>query len=343
MVTFSVISDYRDSIIFTEVGIEMMLEYAAQYLIDGVSFVYTPPMGGYVNNNEAEYNATIFDTTIKSPPSWSLLTGAYFNSYVTFYGTQTMTYGRMQAARSAIFQPELNLKATAAALNTHIMDNTNPHATTKSQVGLGSVDNVADASKPVSSAQSTAIAVVASSVSSHTGNTSNPHSTTATQVGLGSVNNTADTAKPVSTAQTAAFAPISHTHAESDVTNLGTDMALKMDGANLMSKMYQANSTDSSSRVTLNLTNTGLSGGTALFNTTTPPMIILTAKKGATITDPNQVFHTCEEIWSNGNKTVSFIVAKGTSTGILVGGTVNSEALVGAGILVDAMVVGVKP
>lgn len=52
----------------------------------------------------------------------------------------------------------LAAKASTAALNGHIADAANPHAVTKTQVGLGLADNTADASKPVSAAQASAIA-----------------------------------------------------------------------------------------------------------------------------------------------------------------------------------------
>ena len=50
-----------------------------------------------------------------------------------------------------------NNDLTAAA---HIANTSNPHATTKAQVGLGSVDNTADSAKPVSTAQAAADAAV---------------------------------------------------------------------------------------------------------------------------------------------------------------------------------------
>lgn len=74
---------------------------------------------------------------------------------------------------------------------------------TKTMVGLGSVDNTADSSKPVSTAQQTALDLKANIASpTFTGNVSG---ITKTMVGLGSVDNTADTAKPVSTAQQTAL------------------------------------------------------------------------------------------------------------------------------------------
>jgi hypothetical protein len=78
---------------------------------------------------------------------------------------------------------------------------------TAASIGLGSVDNTADADKPVSTATQAAIDLKADDIdlTTHTGDTSNPHNVTATQVGLGSVNNTSDTDKPISTATQAAI------------------------------------------------------------------------------------------------------------------------------------------
>jgi hypothetical protein len=87
-------------------------------------------------------------------------------------------------------------------LTTHVNSTSNPHSVTKSQVGLGNVDNTSDANKPVSTATQTALNLKAdaSALSAHTSNTSNPHSVTKSQVGLGNVDNTSDANKPVSTA-----------------------------------------------------------------------------------------------------------------------------------------------
>lgn len=61
----------------------------------------------------------------------------------------------------------------------------------KSDVGLSSVDNTADANKPVSTATQTALNAKANSasVTVHTANVSNPHSVTKAQVGLSDVDN----------------------------------------------------------------------------------------------------------------------------------------------------------
>ena len=82
---------------------------------------------------------------------------------------------------------------------------------TKSDVGLGNVDNTSDVNKPVSTAQALAdtavynAATAASTPVAHATDTNNPHGVTKTQVGLGNVDNTSDVNKPVSTAQATAL------------------------------------------------------------------------------------------------------------------------------------------
>lgn len=89
----------------------------------------------------------------------------------------------------------------------HIASELNPHSVTKTQVGLGNADNVADADKIVSSHQQTALNLKADATDlvSHEGDTSNPHTVTATQIGVENVDNTSDADKPISTAQQAAL------------------------------------------------------------------------------------------------------------------------------------------
>ena len=50
----------------------------------------------------------------------------------------------------------------STAVDAHMIDTTNPHTVTKSQVSLGSVDNTSDADKPVSTATQTAITAMGS-------------------------------------------------------------------------------------------------------------------------------------------------------------------------------------
>lgn len=112
-------------------------------------------------------------------------------------------------------------KSNADSLATHSANQSNPHAVTKEQVGLGNVPNVTTNDQTPSYTESSTlsaltngeklsiafgkIAKAISSLISHLANTSNPHKVTKSQVGLGNVDNTSDTNKPVSTAQQSAI------------------------------------------------------------------------------------------------------------------------------------------
>lgn len=52
---------------------------------------------------------------------------------------------------------DTQLKSGDTALYKHINNKSNPHSVTKSQIGLGNVDNTSDANKPVSNAVSAAL------------------------------------------------------------------------------------------------------------------------------------------------------------------------------------------
>lgn len=87
-------------------------------------------------------------------------------------------------------------------LSAHVGNTSNPHSTTKTQVGLGNVDNFATASNAQAQAGTAtnlfvtpagvAAAVAAQAggaLAAHIADHTNPHATTASQVGLGNVNN----------------------------------------------------------------------------------------------------------------------------------------------------------
>ena len=142
---------------------------------------------------------------------------------------------------------------TNEGLSGHTEDYNNPHNVTKTQVGLGNVDNTSDINKPVSTATQTALDLKAdksttytkdetdsllnakldvdtakstyetiANFTDHKNNKSNPHSVTKEQVGLGNVNNTSDIDKPVSTATQTALdlkADKSDTYTKSETYN----------------------------------------------------------------------------------------------------------------------------
>jgi hypothetical protein len=166
-------------------------------------------------------------------------------SAIDLLATKSDTYTKSQVD----LKDETVEAAAREELNAHKNNHENPHLTTKSQVGLGNVDNTSDANKPVSTATQTAISLLATkedtysksqvdskdsavattaqtNLTSHTSNTNNPHSTTKTQVGLGNVDNTSDANKPVSTAtQTALNAKYDSSNPAGYVTSAGAATA----------------------------------------------------------------------------------------------------------------------
>ena len=84
-----------------------------------------------------------------------------------------------------------DVTALETKVNNHIANKSNPHAVTKTHVGLGNVNNTSDANKPVSTAQATAIAdakaagtAAQTSINSHAGRKDNPHVVTRAQLSL---------------------------------------------------------------------------------------------------------------------------------------------------------------
>jgi len=107
---------------------------------------------------------------------------------------------------ASFMTPYLVTKQLAAAIwptvNAHIANTSNPHQTTKAQVGLGNVQNYPVASNAAAAAGTDTASYMTPqlvkyvldnnvwpTINSHVGNMNNPHQTTKAQVGLGNVQN----------------------------------------------------------------------------------------------------------------------------------------------------------
>ena len=84
-----------------------------------------------------------------------------------------------------------DVTALETKVNNHIANKSNPHTVTKTQVGLGNVNNTSDANKPVSTAQAAAIAdakaagtAAQTSINNHACRKDNPHTVIRAQLGL---------------------------------------------------------------------------------------------------------------------------------------------------------------
>ncbi len=137
---------------------------------------------------------------------------------------QLNTLGTDKADKSWV-TTELDKKANTTALTGHTGATNNPHSVTKSQVGLGRVDNTNDLEKPISTATQSALNLKANqtALDTHVGKEDNPHKVTKAQVGLGKVNNTTDAEKPISTATATALG------LKADKTELTAGLGLKAD------------------------------------------------------------------------------------------------------------------
>ena len=119
------------------------------------------------------------------------------------------------------------MSPSVKAVDDHISDRGNPHNVTKTQIGLGNVDDTSDIDKPISTATQNALdtkadsqelselskivseeiadrkfndGAINESISNHVSDKDNPHNVTKEQLGLENVDNTSDADKPISTA-----------------------------------------------------------------------------------------------------------------------------------------------
>lgn len=142
----------------------------------------------YLNHRKSSVNTRHFDDNFQAVDDFARETDQKFVDQDT--------------ARNQLQSDLLEIiRTNKTAFDNHAADQSNPHAVTKLQVGLGNADNTSDIDKPVSTAQAKAIKAVQDDVTTHKQDTDNPHGVTKAQIGLGSVDNTADKSKPVSTPQ----------------------------------------------------------------------------------------------------------------------------------------------
>lgn len=162
-----------------------------------VDVSYLPPAPNLITISHDENFITLKYETIVDENTISGIT------YIE--GDNTYVFPEMSLALRTINKYDFdaireNIVADVSEVIGHIDDYDNPHRVSKTQVGLGDVDNTSDVDKPISSATQTALNNINNSLDSHVDNKSNPHAVTKSQVGLSNVDNTSDLSKPISTA-----------------------------------------------------------------------------------------------------------------------------------------------
>ena len=120
-------------------------------LTEGTNLYYT----------QARFNSAF---TAKSTSDLSEGTNQYFTAArvraVVLTGLSLATNAVISATDSvlsAFGKLQAQITANLSTLTSHTSNTSNPHATTKAQVGLGNADNTSDANKPVSTATQTAL------------------------------------------------------------------------------------------------------------------------------------------------------------------------------------------
>lgn len=129
------------------------------------------------------------------------------NNLTTNVSTKPLSAAQGVAIKALIdaLQTEVDAKALASDLTSHTGNTSNPHSVTKSQVGLGNVENVSVNNHAPTYSDTTTLTTLTSgeklsaafpkiklaitNLISHLANTSNPHGVTKSQVGLGNVEN----------------------------------------------------------------------------------------------------------------------------------------------------------
>lgn len=124
---------------------------------------------------------------------------AFYEPIVDINNSVVTEINRIVSEANEEINDSINLSNNS--LVEHKDNKENPHMVTKSQVGLGNVDNTSDADKPVSNAQLAVNASHVKLINDHKNDKSNPHRVTKEQITLGNVDNTSDVNKPVSIAQ----------------------------------------------------------------------------------------------------------------------------------------------
>ena len=129
------------------------------------------------------------------------------NNLTTNVSTKPLSAAQGVAIKALIdaLQTEVDAKALASDLTSHTGNTSNPHSVTKSQVGLGNVENVSVNNHAPTYSDTTTLTTLTSgeklsaafpkiklaitNLISHIANVSNPHSVTKSQVGLSNVPN----------------------------------------------------------------------------------------------------------------------------------------------------------
>lgn len=138
-----------------EAGI-IQLNKPAQWFIDNADEILGNGQHAYLNDDSGDFKKGDGIRTIGSLP-W-IVNGAGAGTVQSVNSIGPDGLGNVQLDANDIgADPAGSAAAVDINLQDHVSNTNNPHSVTKTQVGLGNVDNTADTAKPVSTAQQTAL------------------------------------------------------------------------------------------------------------------------------------------------------------------------------------------
>lgn len=169
----------RMPIVFAQGEIIYVIDTKKVYIGDGVTFggnlvtgeelltaLDDVQISSLANNNLLSYNSSLSKWQNKAVTTTDISEGTnqYFTESrvraVILTGLSLVTNAVISATDSVLIafgKLQAQITANLSTLTSHTSNTSNPHATTKAQVGLGNADNTSDANKPISTATQTAL------------------------------------------------------------------------------------------------------------------------------------------------------------------------------------------
>lgn len=150
---------FTNTRVYTKVKASLLAGSNTSITFDDVLQTITIASQGNVQSVNTKTGAVVLTTTDISEGTNQYFTAARVRA-VVLTGLSLATNAVISATDtvlSAFGKLQAQITANLATLTSHTSNTSNPHATTKAQVGLGNADNTSDANKPVSTATQTAL------------------------------------------------------------------------------------------------------------------------------------------------------------------------------------------
>jgi len=150
---------FTNTRVYTKVKASLLAGSNTSITFDDALQTITIASQGNVQSVNTKTGAVVLTTTDISEGTNQYFTAARVRA-VVLTGLSLATNAVISATDtvlSAFGKLQAQITANLSTLTSHTSNTSNPHATTKAQVGLGNADNTSDANKPVSTATQTAL------------------------------------------------------------------------------------------------------------------------------------------------------------------------------------------